>query len=319
VTYNAVDSFVQDVVTDGSNLYWTLCRSSDGTILSTPIAAGSPRLLVDERGEGSPSHLFAKGTRLFWLETSATDPSLARAMTSNMDGSSVRALTSFAGIADVAFDASSAYVAAEAEASGAGGVLTRIDATSGAETTLVEGTPIANLAVDEMNVYFLTAYFASQGVIGRVPKSGGAVTTVALIPALVSGSTLPSGDVVSDGSSVYWATTGSSPQVLSAPIGGEAAVTPGSTGQATATFLQPHGAWIYFTSAGDPDSSSAIYRLATNGGAPAVVVPLDTRATANFANYGGTTSSGRIALDAKNVYWGAFDGDLKPSIFCIAQ
>jgi len=315
VTWNAADAFVQDVVTDGATLYWTLCGKSDGTIISAPIASGSPKLLIDERGEGSPSHLSVQGARLFWLETSATNPSLARAMTSNLDGSSFHALTSFAPIADVAFDASAAYVAEGTLASGVGASLARIDATSGAATTLVEGTPVANLAVDDASVYFLNV-----SVVARVPKSGGTVTTIAPMPSLaLGGGTSPAGAVASDGSFVYWAIAGDAPQVLSMPVGGGGALELGATGQAIATFLQPHGAWLYFTSAGDPENTSAIYRLATNGGSPSVVVPLDTASTIKFANYGGTTSSGRIALDTKNVYWGAFDGTLTPSIFCIAQ
>jgi hypothetical protein len=315
VTLVATDEFVDEVVTDGTTLYWTLRGASDGAIISAPIAAGAPTLVVDETGEGSPSHLAVRGQRLFWLEVASSADSsdiqpgvsqLARVVTANLDGSNLRTLTGFEMVNDVAFDDDAAYVAEE-------GNLVRIDGASGARQALV-GTAATTVGVDATNVYFLT-----MTLFGSVPKSGGVVTTLATTASLGSAYTSV-GAIAATGSSVYWWASWipvGDKLVYATPGGGTALNVGVAPDDGIVEYLRPQGPWIYSTVSNvDPPS---IYRWSPQGGPMSLVVPLYEPAGVWPPGYDGTESSGGFAVDATNVYWGGFDDLLNPAVFCVAH
>ncbi len=315
VTLVATDTFVDEVVTDGTTLYWTLRGASGGAIVSAPIAAGAPTVVVDETGEGSPSHLAVRGQRLSWLEVAASADwsdiqpgvtQLARVVTANLDGSNLRTLTGFEMVNDVAFDDDAAYLAEQSS-------LVRIDGASGARQALV-GTDATTVGVDATNVYFLT-----MTLFGSVPKGGGTTTTLATTASLGSAYT-SAGAIAATGSSVYWWASWipAGDKLLYATPGGGTAVNVGvAPDDGVIEYLRPQGAWIYSTVSNvDPPS---IHRWSPQGGSMSLVVPLYDSAGVWPPGYGGTESSGGFAVDATNVYWGAFDGLLNPAVFCFAH
>lgn len=324
ITYTAVKGFAVEVATDGTNLYWTLVGFHDGTIVSAPLRAGVPVLVVDERGEGLPNHLTVNGGRLRWLETDTSDASKARIMTAALDGSALRAVTPYEAIDDVAFDNSAAYVMEWPS-------ILRVDLDTGAHASLMEslsGGPAApggdqgsiavnagngSIAVDDANVYVLTI-----DALSIIPKNGGAITA---IPMPTSGSLNAAGGIAADGSTVYWSLDNGStshPHMFAMPAGGTAASVDLGELPATATMLHAQGAWLYFMTSG------TIYRMPTKGGQPsAVTPPMNTRVPpqdyssgTGLGWYEGSLTNGAVALDGANVYWGAMGDGLEPTVFC---
>lgn len=304
------DLYVDEVVTDSGLLYWTLLAGQDGRIVTASIGQGAPAIVVDETGEGAPTHLAVEGGRLVWLEASASDASLARVMRVATDGWDPRALTGFEPIIDVAYDASAAYVVE-------GSSIVRVALETGARQLVasVPGAFIGRIAVDDVNVSFVT-WSAGQSVVtlARAPKTGGSVTAVAA--QSTSTSAAPMGDVATSGAEVFWSLAGAPPRVLATPDDGGVSATLATT-EGTATMLRPRGAWLYFTSWDVPTPS--LFRLPVQGGTPSLAAPLVATADAPIPGYAGTASRGAIALDATNVYFGGFDAANAPAVFCVAQ
>jgi hypothetical protein len=323
VTYTAVDGFAVELARDDTNLYWTLVSFHDGTIISAPLRAGDPVVVVDERGEGLPNHLTVNGGRLWWLETNTSDASQGRIMTAALDGSALRAVTEYEAINDVAFDDSAAYVMEWPS-------ILRIDLNTGAHAPLtasLSGGPAApggdqgsiainagtgSIAVDDANVYVLTL-----DALSIIPKNGGAITA---IPMPKSDSLNVAGGIATDGATVYWSLDNGSaphPHMFAMPGGAGATVDLGELPY-TATMLHPQGAWLYFMMSG------AIYRMPAKGGAPSAVTPSmntqippqDYSSGLGDGWYSGSLSNGAVALDGTNVYWGAMGDDLAPTVFC---
>jgi hypothetical protein len=74
--------------------------------------------------------------------------------------------------------------------------------TGGAEAVLAPaGGAIADIALDDTNVYFTVKGTAADGTVGRVSKDGGTPTVLA------TGQAQPAGIVV-DATSVYWTCQG---------------------------------------------------------------------------------------------------------------
>jgi hypothetical protein len=309
VTLVGTDLYVDEVVVDSGLLYWTLLGAQDGRIVTAPVGQGVPVVVVDETGEGAPSHLAVAGGRLVWLEVSAGNSSLSRVVRAATDGWDPHALTTFEAIVDVAYDASAAYLV-ENDA------VVRVDLETGSPSTLVSesGASIDGVAVDDAYVYFESSPSSAQVVLARVPKTGGVVTTVSTQSSY--GAQVPPGGVVTNGTQTYWSVGGYPTRILAAPDDGGACASIATT-EGTASMLRPQGDSVYFTSWDLPTPS--MYRMPAQGGTPSLVVPMFGSAGYPTPGYDGTASHGAIALDGTNVYFGGFDGSLVPAIFCIAE
>lgn len=308
-TLVATDLYVDEVVVDGDLLYWTLLGAQDGRIVTAPVGQGASVVVVDETGEGAPGHLAVAGGRLVWLEVSAGNSSLSRVVRAATDGWDPHALTSFEPIVDVAYDAAAAYIV-ENDA------VVRVDLETGARSTLVSepGASIDGVAVDDADVYFESSPSSAHAVLARVPKAGGAVTTVSTQETY--GAQVPAGGIATNGSQTYWSVGGYPTRILSTPDDGGACASIATT-EGTASMLRPHGDSVYFTSWDLPTPS--MYRMPAQGGKPTLVVPMFGTAGSPTPGYDGTASRGAIALDGTNVYFGGFDDSLAPAIFCVAQ
>jgi hypothetical protein len=246
-----------------------------------------------------------------WVETSAGDSGVARVVRASTDGWDPHPLTGFEPITAVAFDGAAAYVAE-------GGDVLRVDLETGVRQPLASepGASIVGMAVDDTDVTFVAwmTQGQQQPSLARVPKNGG--TTIVISTQGTSDTIVPVGDVAASGSQVYWSVGGYAPRILGVPDDGGACASIATT-EGTATMLRPHGDWVYFTSWDIPTPS--MYRMPSQGGTPALVVPMFGTAGYPTPGYHGTASIGAIALDDTNVYFGGFDGTDVPAVFCVAQ
>jgi len=302
--------FVDEVVTDSDLLYWTLLGGQDGRIVTAAVGQGVPVVVVDETGEGSPTHLAMKGGHLSWLEVSASNPALARVMRAATDGWDPRALTGYEAIVAVAFDESAAYLVE-------GSAIVRVDMETGARQALavVPEAFAGGIAVDDANAYFVTGS-PEQGstTLRRVPKTGGPVAAISTQSA--STGATPAGDVATDGAQIDWSVGGFPSRIFGVPDDGGACASLATT-EGTATMLRRQGSWLYFTSWDLP--TPAMFRVSPQGGTPSLVVPMFGTAAFPTPGYNGTASRGASALDGTNVYFGGFDGQDAPAVFCVAQ
>lgn len=133
------------------------------------------------------------------------------------------------------------------------------------------------------------------------------------------------GAVAVRGSSLYWWADWNvgNPVSLMIPGGGTAIElgVPLASGMTMSTgvtnALYPQSDWVYL--AVSNVTPPAIYRGSALGGPLSLVVSLFDSNGAWPPGHNGTLSSGRIAVDATNVYWGGFGDLLGPTVFCVAR
>lgn len=318
VTLTEIGFFAVDVTTDGTNLFWTLVNvdGTEGSIVSAPIRGGEPTLLADERGEGAPSRLSPRGGRLLWLETKASDWTLARVMAADLDGSNPKRVTDFEPIADVAFDSDGTAYAVE------GAALLRIDTNTGAREELASNIPVGlagpgSVAVDDRNVYAL-----SPASLAVAPKEGGTATlvsTTGAVPGLSSSHPYPAGSLAAGDSAVVWSLSPASydppAHVFSMPAVGGTPTDLGATAfhNDPVQALRVQAPWIYFGGQG-----GGLYRMPVTGGSPQLIVPF-TAWGDPLAGYDGSRSTGVVALSGRIIYWGGYDNTYEPTVFCVAE
>jgi hypothetical protein len=147
--------------------------------------------------------------------------------------------------------------------------------------TLAAGLPEPyGIALDSTNVYW--AGFGASGPIAKIPKNGGASTTLA------NTSTAGATSVAIDAVNVYWASTG----LQKVRIDGDGgAVTVDQNAAYTPSKIALNSGAIYFTAITHPGNGGQLLQVGVDGGAS---VALASDPTKTFIN---------IATDATSVYW----------------
>jgi hypothetical protein len=136
------------------------------------------------------------------------------------------------------------------------------------------------IAVDDENVYWgASGQVGGDSAILRVPRSGGDVVTLA------KGWSPQPGDLVSDGTRLYWDDVGPARSIVSVPVGGGALSTLASPGSAGCIAVDQDN--VYWT-----EQTGGVFKIAKSGvGTPELLAP-----ASSFLAYG-------VAVDATSVYW----------------
>lgn len=245
-----------------------------GTVMAVPKAGGGlTPIAVDQ---DSPDDVAADEDAVFWTSGQGL---VGRAAKDGM--SQVALATGQSGPSGIALDAESVYWLDYFTP----GKVSVIPKAGGAPVVLATGGPgFSRIAVDDSSVTWLDFYGST---VLRVPKAGGAVTTIAHLDGLVR-------DLALDGPSVYVTAgmavlridgPGSAPHVLATTSGNGAR-------------LALDGDSVYFT---DP-TAGLVRRVPKLGGEPVTIVSEPGRPMG-------------IAVDAWCVYWanggsGAADGSV---------
>lgn len=167
---------------DAMYAYWS--DGSNGSLLKARVRGGIAMTLARESGA---STIAIDATSLYWTVrgTSTSDGSVNRV---SLSGGAPTTLAAGQGQpGGIAVDDRSVYWANYGS-----GTIQKVSHDGGAASTLASGQETAQvIAIDDASVYFAT----STGRLAKVPKAGGATTTLAASTAL---------DIALDATSVYW-------------------------------------------------------------------------------------------------------------------
>lgn len=257
-----------DIITSGSHIYW-LSSVTRGKVLSLAKSGGDPLVLT----EADAPHSLAVNSEYVYFGES--DSALKRVSIAGGSAASV----ALQNVTDVALGSQRAFGTSESSDEVwsvplQGGALFRVN-----DFTFVE-QPTAIL-VDDTEVFWINRLRAEISAFPiEVSEEPG---TARVVTSWMGDSTT---ELVSKGSSLYWADH-STGEILSAPkSGGE----PSILANAAVQFLEVDATHIYF-STGEGDAFE-IRRVDISGGDSELLVELDEL-------------PGGLALDATHVYWTA--------------
>ncbi len=175
------------IAVDGANVYWIKIQYPNGAVQSVPVDGGSVSTFYTSSTD-TPAGVATNGTDVFWASSGMAYggggyyPSTVNKIP--VGGGSLVELNNLAGccsVFDLAIDSSSVYYVGQGHGSTTNGWLRSVqqDGSGDVLLGLVDPSPKA-LAVDDCCVYG-TAGGASQneGVVFRVPKTGGTVDIMA--------------------------------------------------------------------------------------------------------------------------------------------
>lgn len=173
----------QSLAVDSASFYWP--DYSQQRVMKAPLGGGSPTVLSANLGS-SPQYVHLDATNVYWPTDGVSS---AIQTVSKSGGTAMNMITT--GQPDVIeVDASYVYWSSE---SSSPGTLSRLNkATLSNQVIATIGGALRALAIDDTHVYA-----ASQNTVVRVPKTGGAVETIATNQANVQ-------DLALGTTSVYW-------------------------------------------------------------------------------------------------------------------
>lgn len=287
------------IAVHAGTVYWV---DASGTVMSVPAGGGTAVTLAS--GQSRPSSIAVDDSNVYWTNAGQqTCMSQSGACGSNPDGSLVslplaggapKTLASgLCGPDSIAVDTNDVYFA-----DGGDGMVGKVAKTGGNPVVIASAqTLLGSIAVDATSVYWTAT--DAQGLKGSVlkaPTAGGAATVVASgwFPLLTGGGcgTITQSLAV-DGAHAYWATgsgdVGAS--VLSAPVGGGAAVTlamRSELGEGAPGTLAIDGTNVYWS------DGQAFHKTPLGGGDSPKIAVFDE---------GIAAQPGGFALDAQNLYW----------------
>jgi Carboxypeptidase regulatory-like domain len=213
---------IRSIGADGTSAYWI--DTANATLNRAPLAGGTVATLAT----GLFSAVSLRVTAGSLLFSDGGPPSGCCLQTGMGSVKSVplgggAITTVLAGLdAPVALDADAVHLVwTELSRVGAAPV------AGGATTTLASGiaNSLARITTDQNNIYLLDGE-----LIKVVPLAGGTIERLAAaLPVIAStgglGPVNPNGDIVTDGTNVYWTADGGGPTVQRVPVGGGAPVT----------------------------------------------------------------------------------------------
>jgi hypothetical protein len=270
------------VAIDATNIYWGLNSTSNGMILSVPIAGGTVTTIAS--GQAGPWGLASTGSLIYWANSNPVGSSVASIVSSITPPFSPSPYTNASGFmgnpGPIAVDSTSVYFT---DINGGSTYIMKAPAqTSGSAVTLSPGTTeMFGCATDSSFVYF-TNY--GGGTIQKVSVNGGTPTTIA------TGQNLPFWIAV-DGTNAYWATLGGAIGMVDKNgVNGAKNL---ASGQAASGYLAIDASYVYWTNshcATDAGPCPSVMKVPIAGGTPT------TLASSQPGPSG-------IAVDATSVYW----------------
>ena len=166
------------------------------------------------------------------------------------------------------------------------------DGGAATQITFAPASNVVSITADANNTYFAT----KLGEIFQIAHAA----TVATVLSSGQGTV---GDMVTDGTYVYWTSWGDAGAIGRVPIGGPATADGG--GAISGVIDHPHGIAvsngdIYFTSAAGNDITDAVERLNPDGGAPIIL-------------RGGEFFPWHVVVDSAHIYWTDDDPQFNPA------
>jgi hypothetical protein len=180
---------------NGSGASSGSCTNPMGTVQKIPLD-GTAGSLLESDGQHLPTGLIAvDATSVYWVDVQG------ELLATPSGGGTTRTLAQIVngGFVAIAVDGTSVYWTA-------GDGVYAVPRVGGPATALATGNrPLGTIAIDDANVYWTTVPAGCNGsctgTIAKVPKGGGAMTT------LISGLSYPggiAGGLAVDATSVYW-------------------------------------------------------------------------------------------------------------------
>jgi hypothetical protein len=229
ITTLATLGTIKSIRADGTNAYWI--DQAGATLDSVPLAGGSVATLASGLGGAVSLRVTASG-----LLYSDTGPSSGCCLQTGLG--SLKSVPLGGGPVSTVVAGLDAPAALDADADHlVWSELSRVGASpaaGGPTNTLASGiaNSLARIAADQNNIYVLDGE-----LIKAVPLAGGKVERLAGATAVIGnfGPGNVNGDIVTDGTNVYWTADGAGPTVRSVPVTGGAPITLAVDGLDTST------------------------------------------------------------------------------------
>ncbi|HWO23663.1 MAG TPA: hypothetical protein VNO30_33205 [Kofleriaceae bacterium] len=219
----------QSLAVDASSFYWPEYFAE--RVMKAPLGGGAPVLLSGSLGS-SPQFVHLDATNAYW----PTDGGTSAIQTTPKSGGNAMNMITTGQPDDIEVDAS--YVYWTSGSSGTTGTINRLNkATLGNQVIGTIGGALRGIALDDTHVYA-----ASATTVVRVPKTGGAVETIATNQTNI-------GDLAVGITSVFWTSYVANGSVMRARKTG-GGVGPVALDQPMASWILVDGNTVYWSVSG---------------------------------------------------------------------